>query len=172
MFQDFVRFELPLRDNVAPGGAPDAAIRRALEQAGAGPRLADLLAAMAGPLDLHAYESKELAHLRLSRLVAPWVASLFWKAVRLDLFLQERKVRRAFATAHDLTVALWSQHVHAQGKTVVLGTHDLGGGRYFADRVVLLHEGRVVQEGPFEDLIERPAGEFVTRFVQAQRWSA
>src|SRR3989449_11782362 len=23
VFQDFVRFELPLRDNVAPGGAPD-----------------------------------------------------------------------------------------------------------------------------------------------------
>jgi osmoprotectant transport system ATP-binding protein len=60
----------------------------------------------------------------------------------------------------------------ALGKTVVLVTHDLGEARYFADRVVLLHEGRVVQEGAFEDLIERPAEEFVTRFVQAQRWSA
>src|SRR5437660_5753624 len=26
VFQDFVRFELPLRDNVAPAGAPDAEI--------------------------------------------------------------------------------------------------------------------------------------------------
>jgi len=55
-------------------------------------------------------------------------------------------------------------------KTVVLVTHDLGEARWFADRVVLLHEGRVVQEGSFEDLVERPADSFVTRFVQAQRW--
>ena len=35
VFQDFVRLELPLRDNVAPSGAPDAVVRAALEQAGA-----------------------------------------------------------------------------------------------------------------------------------------
>src|SRR5215472_13379661 len=35
VFQDFIRFELPLRENVAPGGAPDDVIRQALEQAGA-----------------------------------------------------------------------------------------------------------------------------------------
>src|SRR5207249_3934416 len=39
VFQDFVRFELPLRDNVAPGSAPgdvpDEVIERALAEAGA-----------------------------------------------------------------------------------------------------------------------------------------
>ena len=35
VFQDFIRFELPLRDNVAPAGAPDDAIRQALADAGA-----------------------------------------------------------------------------------------------------------------------------------------
>src|SRR5205085_6614436 len=35
VFQDFVRFELPLRDNVAPPGAPDELVRRALASAGA-----------------------------------------------------------------------------------------------------------------------------------------
>ena len=35
MFQDFIRFELPLRDNVAPAGAPDDVVRAALEAAGA-----------------------------------------------------------------------------------------------------------------------------------------
>src|SRR6267142_3041747 len=34
VFQDFIRFELPLRDNVAPSGAPDETIRAALESAG------------------------------------------------------------------------------------------------------------------------------------------
>ncbi len=35
VFQDYLRLELPLRDNVAPGGAPDDAIAAALEAAGA-----------------------------------------------------------------------------------------------------------------------------------------
>ena len=41
VFQDFIRFELPLRDNVAPGGAPDDAVIAALADAGAS-RLASL----------------------------------------------------------------------------------------------------------------------------------
>src|SRR5271168_3003038 len=35
VFQDFTKFELPLRDNVSPAGAPDDAIEQALEDAGA-----------------------------------------------------------------------------------------------------------------------------------------
>ncbi len=35
VFQDFIRLELPLRDNVAPAGAPDEVVRAALESAGA-----------------------------------------------------------------------------------------------------------------------------------------
>src|SRR5581483_8864515 len=41
VFQDFVRYELSLRDNVAPAGAPDEAVREALVQAQADD-LADL----------------------------------------------------------------------------------------------------------------------------------
>jgi osmoprotectant transport system ATP-binding protein len=55
------------------------------------------------------------------------------------------------------------------GKTVVLVTHDLGEASFFADRIVLLREGVIVQEGPPSDLWRKPANEFVTRFVQAQR---
>ncbi len=35
VFQDFLRLELPLRDNVAPAGAPDEVVNAALEAAGA-----------------------------------------------------------------------------------------------------------------------------------------
>ena len=55
------------------------------------------------------------------------------------------------------------------GKTVVLVTHDLGEAAFFGDRLVLLREGRVVQEGAFRDLLEAPADPFVTRFINAQR---
>jgi osmoprotectant transport system ATP-binding protein len=55
------------------------------------------------------------------------------------------------------------------GKTVVLVTHDLGEAVFFADRVVLLKDGQVVQDGSPADLWHRPADAFVSRFVQAQR---
>ena len=54
-------------------------------------------------------------------------------------------------------------------KTVVLVTHDLAEAAHFADHVVLMRDGRVVQQGPFADLHSSPADEFVTRFVNAQR---
>ena len=54
-------------------------------------------------------------------------------------------------------------------KTVVMVTHDLAEAGYFADTVTLLREGQIVQHGPFEDLLARPADEFVSRFVTAQR---
>ncbi|HEX4611881.1 MAG TPA: ATP-binding cassette domain-containing protein [Urbifossiella sp.] len=55
------------------------------------------------------------------------------------------------------------------GKTVVLVTHDLGEAAFFGDHIVLLRDGRVVQQGSPADLWHRPADPFVTRFVQAQR---
>jgi osmoprotectant transport system ATP-binding protein len=54
-------------------------------------------------------------------------------------------------------------------KTVVLVTHDLGEAAYLADEIVLLQAGRMVQRGPFADLLDRPADPFVTRFVNASR---
>ena len=54
-------------------------------------------------------------------------------------------------------------------KTVVLVTHDLAEAAFFAHRVVLLREGRVVQRGRVEDLMRAPAEPFVARFVAAQR---
>ena len=54
-------------------------------------------------------------------------------------------------------------------KTVVIVTHDLAEAVYFADRIVLLKDGLVAQDGPPADLWHRPADKFVTRFVQAQR---
>lgn len=57
----------------------------------------------------------------------------------------------------------------ALGKTVVMVTHDLGEAGYFGDTIVLMREGRIVQVGPFDDLINSPAEVFVTEFVDAQR---
>jgi len=55
------------------------------------------------------------------------------------------------------------------GKTVIVVTHDIAEAAWFADRIVLMRQGRVVQDGRLEDLRLRPADPFVTRFVEAQR---
>jgi osmoprotectant transport system ATP-binding protein len=55
------------------------------------------------------------------------------------------------------------------GKTVVLVTHDMSEAAFFADRLILLRDGNVVQRGSTADLMERPADPFVTRFINAQR---
>jgi osmoprotectant transport system ATP-binding protein len=57
----------------------------------------------------------------------------------------------------------------ALGKTVVLVTHDLAEAAYFADDIVLLRDGRVVQRGRPAELVRAPAEPFVTQFIQAQR---
>jgi osmoprotectant transport system ATP-binding protein len=55
------------------------------------------------------------------------------------------------------------------GQTVVFVTHDLAEAVYFADNIVLMNEGRIVQKGTIGDLRERPADPFVSEFINAQR---
>jgi len=55
------------------------------------------------------------------------------------------------------------------GKTVVLVTHDIGEADFFADHIVMMEMGRVVQQGTLAELWRAPASDFVRRFIQAQR---
>jgi len=55
------------------------------------------------------------------------------------------------------------------GKTVILVTHDLAEANYFGDEIWLMRDGKVLQRGAFRDLAMRPADEFVSRFLLAQR---
>jgi osmoprotectant transport system ATP-binding protein len=54
-------------------------------------------------------------------------------------------------------------------KTVILVTHDIAEAAYLADRLVLLRQGEIVQQGPAAELLAKPANEFVERFITAQR---
>ncbi len=54
-------------------------------------------------------------------------------------------------------------------QTAILVTHDLAEAAYLGDRIVLMNEGRVVQNGTLSDLRDRPANDFVTDFINAQR---
>ncbi len=54
-------------------------------------------------------------------------------------------------------------------QTAILVTHDLAEAAYLGDTIVLMHEGRIVQQGSIDDLRERPANDFVREFINAQR---
>ncbi len=55
------------------------------------------------------------------------------------------------------------------GKTSIMVTHDMGEAAFFGDRVMMLGEGEVVQEGRLEELIQNPTNDYVARFINAQR---
>ena len=52
--------------------------------------------------------------------------------------------------------------------TVLLVTHDLVEAGRFADRVCVMNAGRIVQQGPFSEILENPGDEFVREFVSSQ----
>lgn len=55
------------------------------------------------------------------------------------------------------------------GKSVLLVTHDMTEAAFFSRHLVLMRAGRIVQEGPYQDLAQAPAEDFVRDFVKAQR---
>ena len=51
-------------------------------------------------------------------------------------------------------------------KTVLFISHDLDEALKIGDRIVLLRDGRIVQEGTPEDILTSPADDYVARFVE------
>ena len=54
---------------------------------------------------------------------------------------------------------------HAVGTTFIVVTHDQGEAMEMADRIALLRDGRIEQEGTPEELYEQPASHFVADFI-------
>ena len=54
-------------------------------------------------------------------------------------------------------------------KTVVAVTHDLSEAAFFADRIVLMRAGVIVQQGRLDEMVSQPSDPYVTEFINAQR---
>jgi ABC-type multidrug transport system fused ATPase/permease subunit len=160
VFQDFIRFELPLRDNVAPAGAPDAAIRAALADAGAG-TLADLETVLArgypGGVDLSGGQWQRVA---LARALC---------AVRLGaglVLLDEPTAQLDVRGEAEIFDRLLAATRHA---TTILISHRFSTVRH-ADRICVLEHGRVVELGTHDELMAL-GGRYRTMFdLQASRF--
>lgn len=162
VFQDFIRFELPMRDNVAPGGAADDIICAALDEAGAG-HLAELDTVLArgyaGGTDLSGGQwqrvalARALARVRLGAGLVLLDEPTAQLDVRGEAEIFDRLLR---ATRHCTTILI---------------SHRFSTVRH-AGRICVLEHGRVVELGTHDELMAL-GGRYRTMFdLQAQRFTS
>jgi len=161
VFQDFVRYELPLRDNVAPLGAPDELVEESLAAAGA-QGLASLDTVLArgydGGTDLSGGQWQRVALARALAAVGQGA-----RLVLLDEPTAQLDVR---GEAEIFTRILAA----TRGVTTVLISHRFSTVRQ-VDRICVLEHGRVVELGSHDELMER-GGRYRTMFeLQASRFT-
>ncbi|HTO71485.1 MAG TPA: ATP-binding cassette domain-containing protein [Myxococcota bacterium] len=162
VFQDFIRFELPLRDNVAPSGAPDDAVRAALADAGAA-QLAELDTILArgypGGTDLSGGQWQRVALARALCAVrgGAGLVLLDEPTAQLDV--------RGEAEIFDRILAA------TRRVTTILISHRFSTVRH-ADRICVLERGRVVELGAHDELMAL-RGRYHTMFeLQASRFGS
>jgi ATP-binding cassette, subfamily B, bacterial len=160
VFQDFIRFELTLRENVAPAGAPDEDVLAALEQAGAHD-LADLDTVLSrgyeGGTELSGGQWQRVALARALCAVrtGAGVVLLDEPTAQLDVRGEAEIFERILAATRECTTILIS--------------HRFSTVRH-ADRICVLEHGRVVELGSHDELMEL-GGRYRTMFdLQASRF--
>jgi len=162
VFQDFMRLELPLRDNVAPAGAPDALVIEALRDAGAA-NLAGLDTVLSrayeGGTDLSGgqWQRVALARALASVRMGAGIVLLDEPTAQLDVRGEAEIFERILAATRHCTTILISHRFSTVRQ---------------ADRICVLEKGKVIELGTHDELMALN-GRYRTMFdLQAQRFTS
>ena len=160
VFQDFIRFELSVRENVAPAGAPDALIRQSLGDAGLGHLThLDTILARGYPdgTDLSGGQWQRIALARALCAVrfGAGLVLLDEPTAQLDVRGEAEIFGRILAATRQVTTILISHRFSTVRQ---------------ADRICVLEHGRVVELGSHDEL-RALGGRYKTMFeLQASRF--
>jgi ATP-binding cassette subfamily B protein len=161
VFQDYVRYELPLRDNVAPLGAPDDVVEDALAAAGA-TGLADLDTVLARGYD----NGTDLSGGQWQRVALARALAAVRQGAGLVLLDEPTAQLDVRGEAEIFSRILGA----TRGVTTVLISHRFSTVRQ-ADRICVLEHGRVVELGSHDELMAE-GGRYRTMFdLQAARFN-
>jgi spermidine/putrescine transport system ATP-binding protein len=155
MFQDYALFpHKSVQENVAFGLKMQRLSRQEIEQ-----RVRDALE----QVNMFAFANRRVTDLSGGEQQRVALARALTPRPRL-LMLDEPLGALDRTLREQLTEEL-HQLLHATGIPAIYVTHDQEEAFAIADRLILLHEGQVVQKGPAPDIYARPASAWVARFL-------
>jgi iron(III) transport system ATP-binding protein len=153
MFQDFALFpHLKVEDNIRFG-------LRALEQREQQARVQEMLAIVGMPAYAQAYPHQlsggQQQRIALARALAPRPGILLLDEPfsNMDIDLREQLAREI------------RNILKQENNTAILVTHDQNEAFAMADRICVMNEGSIQQQGSGYDLYHRPANRFVADFI-------
>jgi ABC-type multidrug transport system fused ATPase/permease subunit len=160
VFQDFVRYELPLRDNIAPLGAEDAVVESALEQAGAlGLAGLDTPLAKGYPdgVDLSGGQWQRVALARAIAKVATGANAVLLDepTAMLDVRGESEIFRRVLGATAEATTILVSHRFSTVRQ---------------AELICVVEDGRAIERGTHEELMALRGRYFTMYDLQASRF--
>jgi ABC-type glutathione transport system ATPase component len=86
---------------------------------------------------------------------------------RPKLFLLDEPTSSLDVSTQAQIINLINKIYHNYKMGILLVTHDLAVAQYLAERVIILREGRVIEEGFFEDVILNPRHEYTRLLVKS-----